>query len=67
MTKTSRFTKADIKNAAVIAREYGVTIKLEVDGSMVISPANTEMTAADELEADLDRELDAFKLKHGYS
>jgi hypothetical protein len=33
---------------------------------MVISPNSTKMTAADELEADLDRELDAFKLKHGY-
>ncbi len=67
MTKTARFTKAEIRNAAVIAREYGVTIKLEVDGSMVISPDTHKPTAADELEADLDRELDAFKLKHGYS
>lgn len=38
MTKALRITKAEIAKAAAIAREYGVAIKLNTDGSILVFP-----------------------------
>jgi hypothetical protein len=57
--KRIRVSAADIARAARIAKEFGVTVRLDVDGSVTISPASSI------IEADLDRELAAFEAKHG--
>lgn len=63
MTKAIRFTRAEIRNAAVIAREQGVAVTLKPDGSILIDP-NGHIQLGN--EAELDRELEVFKKGHGY-
>lgn len=38
MTKALRFTKAEISNAAQIAKAQGVSIELKPDGGMLLIP-----------------------------
>jgi hypothetical protein len=38
MSKPLRFTKAEIVNAAKIAKEHGVAVKLDSDGSLMVFP-----------------------------
>lgn len=68
MTDKLRFTRAQIRNAAVIAKDEGVRIKLDPDGSIFVFPDNHRHEMVDvSSDNDLDRELDAFKVKYGYS
>lgn len=66
MSKTLRFTKAEIANAARLCREHGVVVKLDRDGSLLVFP-DTHKPPVDISDGeDLDRELAAFEAKHGY-
>lgn len=60
MTMKRRFTKAEITVAAKVAKEQGVTVRLDADGALTISPASV----ASSEEEELDRELEAFSRKH---
>ena len=68
MTDKLRFTRAQIRTAAIIAKDEGVSIELKADGSLSIVPAIPKGSGVDANDnSDLDRELDAFKVKYGYS
>lgn len=58
MTRRHTFTQAQLRAAAKIAKEQGVSIRLEPDGSATISP-HTKSSDDDEL----DRELAEFCAK----
>ncbi|WP_144223728.1 hypothetical protein [Mesorhizobium amorphae] len=62
MSRMLRFTKTEIANAAKVAREQGVSVKLEADGSVLVFPAGESANSGDLL----DRELVLFEAKHGY-
>lgn len=65
MTRALRFSRAEIANAALIAREHGVAVKLERDGSMIVFPDfNKKLSLDEQEEADLDAELRAFEAEH---
>lgn len=34
-----RFTRAQIRNAAIVAKEQGVSVRLDIDGSLSVQPA----------------------------
>lgn len=53
------FTKRQIELAAEIATKHGVTVRLEVDGTITISPKSQK----DLEEEMLDRELEEFELR----
>ncbi|PSM20211.1 hypothetical protein [Nitratireductor sp. StC3] len=59
MTKPLRFTKSEIANAARIAREYGVAIKLDADGSIIIYPDARAAKAAS--NSTTDKATSAFE------
>lgn len=61
MTRALRFSRAEIANAARIASEYGVAVRLERDGSLMIFPATPVDTTS---EDDLDAELAAWEAEH---
>lgn len=68
MTDKLRFTRAQIRTAAMVAKDEGVSIELRADGSMSIVPVIPIVSGLDANDnSDLDRELDAFKVKYGYS
>lgn len=52
MTRSLRFTKAEISNAALIARSHGVAVKLDRDGSILVFPDNHRPAKVDEPEDD---------------
>lgn len=56
VTRRPAFTQAQLRTAAKIAKEHGVSIRLEADGSITISPSSTPTT-----DDELDRELEAFE------
>ena len=55
MTRAARFTKAELANAAKLAKDQGVSVRLGADGSITIYPG----AAAEQSE--LDREWAAFE------
>ena len=55
MTRAARFTKAELANAAKVAKDQGVSVRLGADGSITIYPG-----AAAQL-TELDREWAAFE------
>ena len=55
MTRAARFTKAELANAAKVAKDQGVSVRLGADGSITIYPG-----AAAEL-SELDRGWAAFE------
>jgi hypothetical protein len=59
MTRRQTFTQAQLRAAARIAKEHGVSVRLDPDGSATISPSST--SASDD---ELDRELEAFEREH---
>lgn len=66
MTVRVAFTRAQIRSAAIIAKDEGVQIDLNPDGSLSIVPTVNEKSVDVTGNDDLDRELEAFKVKHGY-
>lgn len=50
MTKPLRFTKIELDNAAKVACAHGVSVRLEVDGSMVIEPVIIENHTKKEID-----------------
>lgn len=46
MTTKLTHTKATIKNAATVAKQLGVSVTLNADNSLTITPAHIEKTAA---------------------
>lgn len=38
MTDKLRFTRAQMRNAAIIAKDEGVCIQLQADGSLLVTP-----------------------------
>lgn len=68
MTEKLRFTRAQIRCVASIARTEGVGVKLNPDGSIVVFPDVHKPETVDESDdKDLDRELAAFEAKHDYN
>lgn len=66
MNRAVRFTKAEIANAAAVARAHGVVVKLNKDGSLTVFPEVPKLDPLDVAgEDDLDAELAAFEAKHG--
>ena len=63
MTRRRAFTQSDITRAAKVAKELGVTVRLEADGAVTISPVPPK-TAKELEDEELDRELEAFERKH---
>lgn len=60
MANRSRWSDAKIRKAAAIAKEFGVSITLAMEGAVTISPRS----AKDIEEDELDRELD--ELERGF-
>lgn len=50
MTRAARFTKAELANAAKVAKDHGVSVKLGADGSIVISPGTAAPLTEEERE-----------------
>lgn len=49
MSRALRFTKAEISNAAIVAREQGVHVKLEMNGVAIhVFPDGHSATALDQ-------------------
>lgn len=44
MTDKLRFTRAQIRNAAVIAKQEGVSIRIDADGSITVAPSANDNT-----------------------
>jgi hypothetical protein len=66
VSRTLRFTKAELSNAAKLCLEHGVHVKLGRDGSILVFHDNHRVAAVDDLIADdLDAEWAAFEAKHG--
>lgn len=59
--------QAEIKRFAAAAKQQGIVIEVEKDGVIVrFFPDARAESALDREERELDAEIDAFNLKHGY-
>lgn len=69
MTGRAPLKKSMLCRMADVAAERGVSVWVEIDGYRFgVSPSTaTKETVADSEEAELDRELEEFKRKHGIS
>jgi hypothetical protein len=56
VTRRPFFTQAQLRTVAKIAKEHGVSVRLDTDGSVTISPISGSPS-----DEELDRELEAFK------
>lgn len=66
MTRALRFSRSELANAALIAREHGVSVKLDRDGSILVFPGTHRPDVVDAgNNDDLDAELAAFEARHG--
>lgn len=66
MSRALRFTRSELANAALIAREHGVSVKLDRDGSILVFPGAGKVETVDSGDNDdLDAELAAFEARHG--
>lgn len=66
MTRALRFSRSELANAALIAREHGVSVKLDRDGSILVFPGTHRPDPVDaDNNDDLDAELAAFEARHG--
>lgn len=66
MTRPTRFTKAEIENAARVCRSHNVIVKLARDGSLLLFPDLHKTPKVDTtLDEELDAELAAFEAEHG--
>lgn len=45
MTEKLNWTRAQIRSAAIVAKEHNVAIKLNADGSLQVSPFNSSDTS----------------------
>lgn len=44
MTEKLKYTRAQIRNAAIVAKEEGVSIRIDSDGSITVSPSVNDNT-----------------------
>lgn len=65
MSRALRFTKTEIDNAAKVASERGVAVRLTRSGDVLVFPATHTHSVDTTEEEDLDAELLAFEAKHG--
>ena len=65
MTRAIRFTKTEIDNAAKVASQRGVAVRLTRAGDILVFPATHTPPVDMTEEQDLDAELLAFEAKHG--
>jgi hypothetical protein len=65
MRKYPLLTRRQIATAARIAREHGVSVKLDPNGSVIVSPDAQADSSGAPSDAELDRELELFEAKHG--
>jgi len=50
MTRPLRHTRPEIRNAAEMAREYGLAVRLEKDGAITFLPDIHEATATERVD-----------------
>lgn len=68
MSKAAAFTKAELERFADVAIAKNATVEVRRGQTVVrLSPAHAAAPLDEDDEAALDRELSAFKVKHGYS
>lgn len=66
MTRALRHSKSSIENAARVARDMGLAVRLEPNGAITMIPTIHRVPSIDgSADDDLDRELEAFEAKHG--
>lgn len=46
--RPATFTKADLARAMAVAREHGMTVKVEPDGSLLLTPVPSRLDAETE-------------------
>lgn len=65
MTRPLRFTRSEIANAALVAKEHGVSVKLDRDGSILLIPANHNGSDLDVTPDDPGSSLSGWRNRHG--
>lgn len=61
MTAPLRFTRAEIANAARIAKEHGVAVKLDKDGSLIVIPDINKVAGVDDKANDTGSSLQGWR------
>ena len=68
MSRATVISKAELYRLADAATARNVQVEIERGGTIIrVSPFKERPTVDDGEESALDRELDALKVKHGYS
>lgn len=65
MTRALRFTRSEIANAALVAKEHGVSVKLDRDGSILFIPDNHNRSGLDERPDEVGSSLRDWRNRHG--
>lgn len=61
MTAPLRFTRAEIANAARIAKEHNVAVKLDKDGSLIVIPDINKIARVDDRADDEGSSLQRWR------
>jgi hypothetical protein len=68
MSRTATINKVELNQIAALATAKNVIIEIVRNGTTIrVSPHQTRPAVDESEESALDRELEAFKVKHGYS
>ncbi len=63
--RPAKFTEADLRRAAKVAKAMGVAIIVQPDGSIRVDPNTLPPLTRASDEAELDRELEEWRASHG--
>ncbi|URK88688.1 hypothetical protein LP421_17040 [Rhizobium sp. RCAM05350] len=68
MTRTAAISKSELNQLAALATAKNVMVEIVRNGTTIrVSPHQARPPVDESEESALDRELEAFKVKHGYS
>lgn len=68
MSRAALISKTELNKLAALATAKNVQVEIERDGTIIrVSPHQPRPPVDESEESALDRELERFKVKHGYS
>jgi len=68
VSRTSPISKTELNQLAALANAKNVMVEIVRNGTTIrVSPNQSRPPVDESEESALDRELEAFKVKHGYS
>ena len=64
--RPARFTEADVRRAAKVAKQLGLSVEIAPDGTIRLTAPREDRLTLPNDNAELDRELAEWDARHGF-